>query len=77
MFLCYFRDYENKVCLLGNIDVGLLSKGTPEEVEREVRNKVKLLAPGGGYILTSGNSIPSYCKPENVLAMIKTVHKYR
>ena len=71
------RDYRDNVCLLGNIDVGLLSRGTAEEVEREVRNKIKLLAPGGGYILTSGNSIASYCKPENVLAMIKTVHKYR
>jgi uroporphyrinogen decarboxylase len=70
------RDYGDKVCLLGNIDVGLLTKGTPSEVEKEVKEKIKLLAPGGGYILTSGNSIPSYCKPKNVLAMIRAVHKY-
>jgi len=70
------RDYGDKVCLLGNIDVGLLAKGTSEEVEKEVKERIETITPGGGYIITSGNSIPSYCKPENVLAMIKAVHKY-
>ena len=70
------KDYGNKICLLGNIDVGLLAKGIPEEVEKEVKERIETLAPGGGYILTSGNSVPSYCKPENVLAMIRAVHEY-
>ncbi|MCD6574995.1 hypothetical protein J7K97_04895 [Candidatus Aerophobetes bacterium] len=71
------RRYGDRVCLLGNIDVSLLAKGKPEEVEEEVKERIKLLASSGGYILTTGNSIPSYCKPENVLALIKAVHKYR
>jgi len=58
------------------IEVGLLARGTPQAVEREVKEKIESLAPGGGYILTSGNSIASYCRPENVLSMIKTLHKY-
>ncbi|TKJ44797.1 hypothetical protein CEE35_06520 [Candidatus Aerophobetes bacterium Ae_b3b] len=70
------KDYGNKICLLGNIDVGLLAKGIPEEVEKEVKEKIETLAADGGYILTSGNSIPSYCKPENVIAVIRAVHKY-
>jgi len=69
------RDYGNRICLLGNIDVSLLAKGTPEEVEKEVKNKIESMGRKG-YIITSSNSIPNYCKPENVLAMIKAVHKY-
>jgi uroporphyrinogen decarboxylase len=31
---------------------------------------------GGGYILSSSNSIHSAVKPENYLAMVDTVKKY-
>ena len=34
------------------------------------------IAPGGGYILSSGNSFPSYAKVENVLAMGEGLRKY-
>ena len=70
------KRYGRKVCLLGNIDVNTLSIGTPEEVEQEVRKRIREVAPGGGYIVSSGNSIPSYCKPENVLAMAEAIQKY-
>jgi uroporphyrinogen decarboxylase len=68
--------YGNKLCLLGNIDVNTLSSGTPEEVGEEVRKRIKEDAPGGGYIVSSGNSIAAYCKPENVLAMAAAIQKY-
>ena len=32
--------------------------------------------PGGGYIVTSGNSLASYLKPECVMAMSEAVKKY-
>jgi uroporphyrinogen decarboxylase len=34
------------------------------------------VAPGGGYIVTSGNSLASYLKPECVMALSKAVQKY-
>ncbi len=70
------RSYGDKICLLGNIDVNTLSIGTPKDVEEEVKRRIKEIAPGGGYIVSSGNSIPSYCKPENVLAMVEAIQKY-
>ncbi len=70
------KRYGDKVCLLGNIDVNTLSIGTPEQVEEEVKKRIKEIAPGGGYIVSSGNSITSYCKPENVIAMAKAIQKY-
>ena len=70
------KKYGNKVCLLGNVDLNILGMGTPEETENEVKELIRHIAPGGGYILTSGNSLASYLKPECVLAMSEAVKKY-
>lgn len=70
------RSYGQKVCLLGNIDCGeLLSRGTPEAVARTVRETIRLAAPGGGYIMTSSNTIHSAVKPENYRVMIEETHR--
>ena len=47
-----------------------------EEVEAEVKQRIQKLAPGGGYILASANSITEFCKPENVFAMAEAKNKY-
>lgn len=70
------KKYGNKICICGNIDLNNLASGTKESVEKEVKAKIKKLAPGGGYIVTSANSIPNYVKAENVLAMTEAVVKY-
>jgi len=70
------RDYGGRVCLLGNVDLNILGMGTPEEVDREVYGLIRDVGPGGGYILTSGNSLASYLNPECVLAMAQAVKKY-
>ena len=35
-----------------------------------------LVAPGGAFVLSSGNSLASYCKAENVRAMVDTLLRY-
>jgi uroporphyrinogen decarboxylase len=70
------RDYGDRVCLLGNVDLNILGMGTPEEADREVRELIRDVGPGGGYIVSSGNSLASYLKPECVLALTKAVKKY-
>ncbi len=70
------KAYADRVCLLGNVDLNILGAGTPEETEKEVQYLIKNVAPGGGYILTSGNSLASYLDPECVMAMSKAVKKY-
>ncbi|MBD3182713.1 hypothetical protein GF312_10495 [Candidatus Poribacteria bacterium] len=66
-----------KVCILGNIDCrDLLVNGTVEEVEETVKQTIEKAAPGGGYIITSSNSIHPGVKTENYLAMVEAVHKY-
>ncbi len=46
------RLYGDRLCLLGGMDTQrILTLGTPEEVEAEVKARIDLLAPGGGFIL--------------------------
>jgi uroporphyrinogen decarboxylase len=69
--------YGHKVCILGDIDLGYtLTLGTPEEVDREVKERIAAAGPGGGYIITSANSLTDYYKTENVWAMAHAFKKY-
>ena len=70
------RHYGDRICLLGNVDLNTLGMGTPEDVDREVRDLIHEVAPGGGYIVTSGNSLAGYLRPENVLALAGAVSRY-
>ncbi len=79
MDIDYMKEtYGKKLCLMGNIDLHYtLTRGTPEETAEEVKQRLRTIAPGGGYIMASANSIPSYVKLENFQAMIDTVRQYR
>lgn len=70
------NEFGDRMCLLGNVDLGLLGMGTPQEVDKEVKDLIRTVGPGGGYIITSGNSLASYLIPENVIAMAEAVRKY-
>ncbi len=72
------KDYGHRVCLAGNIDLHYtLTRGSPEEVEREVKERIEKIGKGGGYVLGSSNSLVSYIKPENLLAMRDAFLRYR
>ena len=48
-----------------------------EYIVREVtRRTIETAAPGGGYCLSSSNSIHSSVKPQNLLAMRETLREY-
>jgi len=70
------RGYGDRICVLGNVDLNILGLGRPDEVDQEVRELIRDLAPGGGYIVTSGNSLAGYLLPENVVALSRAVQKY-
>ncbi|MBO3802998.1 MAG: hypothetical protein JTT11_03860, partial [Candidatus Brockarchaeota archaeon] len=72
------------VCLWGGMNAPVtLGIGTPEEIEKRVREAVQALAPGGGFILSAMESIilghdPKTCGSipwESVECMIKTWRK--
>lgn len=71
------RAYGQRVCLVGNIDLHYtLTQGTPAEVEAEVKQRIATIGKGGGYMISSANSITSYCKVENVWAMVNAIRTY-
>ena len=45
-------------------------------VVQEAKGCIGAAAPGGGYVLSSSNTIHSGVKLENVQAMLKTAKKY-
>lgn len=73
----YKRRYGHRVSLSGNIDITWpLVKGTPDEVERDVKEHMDVLKPGGRWIAGSSHSIVNYIPHENFAAMINAIHKY-
>jgi uroporphyrinogen decarboxylase len=70
------EQYGDRIALVGNIDCGyLLSQAPAEEVREITRYTIQVAAPGGGYCLSSSNSIHSSVKPENLMAMVETLRE--
>jgi hypothetical protein len=71
------KEYGDRLTLLGNIDCGhLLTRGTKDEITQEVRNCIRDVAPGGGYVLSSSNSIHGDIPTANFLAMLEAARKF-
>jgi hypothetical protein len=67
---------ERGSCILGGLDVNILSKGTTDDVRKRVREILDVCGHDGGYCMGSGNSVTNYCKIENYLAMIDETRKW-
>lgn len=70
------RDYGDRICLLGNIDINTIVRGSPEDIREEVRCKIRACAPGGGYVIASSTCIPEYAKAENFAAMVNAIRDF-
>jgi hypothetical protein len=51
--------------------------GTPEEVKREVRDRIKIFGQGGGFVFSAIHNIQTQTPIENVLAMFETLRECR
>ena len=70
------QKYGDRIAIIGNIACGyLLSQAPVEEVRQVTRRTIEIAAPGGGYMLSSSNSIHSSVKPENFMAMVETLRE--
>ena len=70
-------EFGKKACILGNIDCSfLLVFDSPEDVRKSVKETIAAAAPGGGYIISSSNSIHPGCKPENYIALVEAAHEF-
>ena len=71
------KEHGDQLCLMGNIDIDyVMPRGTSREVEDTVKATIDTAAPGGGYILSTCNSLIDAIPVENALAMYQTADSY-
>ena len=68
--------YGDKITFIGNVSPQDLAEKTPEFIKNYTKKLINEIAPGGGFILSSGHSINPAVKLENFLAMHETLKKY-
>jgi uroporphyrinogen decarboxylase len=66
----------NQFCLMGSVDIDLLSRGKQEEIEEMVRERIGTLGYNGGYTVGTSNTVPGYININNYKAMIEAAFKY-
>ncbi len=54
----------------------VLTFGTPDDVEREVRQRIAALAPGGGFVFNQIHNIQPGVPAENIVRMFEAVAEY-
>lgn len=67
----------DKITLMGNIDVFLLSNGTVGEVEKDTLEHLRNLSKNGGYICGSSHDIDDNCKLENIKTMVNKISGFK
>jgi len=71
------REFGDRLAFHGGIDINhTLPHGTPDEVRAEVRDRVRSLGRGGGYVMASSHHIQPDTPVENVLAMYEMDLRY-
>lgn len=68
-------EFGDKLSFHGAIDIQQALPGTEEDVEREVRTRIAILAPGGGYILAPANHIQPDTPGKNVVLLYQLAAK--
>jgi len=50
--------------------------GTPEEVQAQVRERIRILGPGGGFVFNTIHNVQAGVPVENLLALYQAVRRY-
>jgi len=67
------KEFGEKVCFWGGIDTQTILNSPDKNIVKDaVENLVKILAPGGGFVLTSVHNIQSDVPVENIKIMTET-----
>jgi len=54
----------------------VLNRGTVQEVKDDVKRRIDILAPGGGFVFNTIHNILSDVPPENIVAMFEAVEEF-
>jgi hypothetical protein len=70
------RDYCGRLTLIGNVDCAtVLVNGPVEAVRQQTEWVIRTAAPGGGFLLSTSNSVHPGVVPEYYLAMLETARQ--
>ena len=72
------KDFGDKLAFWGGgVEVaGVLTDGTPEDVRAQVHERLRIFAPGGGYIFNQVHNVQANVPPENIVAMLEAAYEY-
>jgi uroporphyrinogen decarboxylase len=76
-FSTWVEKYGGKISNFGGIDVDILCRKTPKEIQQYTLWLLEDTKDRCGIAYGSGNSIPDYVPVEGYLAMINTIREYR
>ena len=71
-----YRKYGDRISIMGGVDVDLLARGTKAAVAERTRQILEACAPGGGYLMGSGNSVTNFVKIENYYTMLDETRRW-
>ena len=70
------RDYGSRMVFHGNTNNQGVFHKSREEVVADALYRIRHLAPGGGYIFSSGHNIQANMPAENIVALFDTAREY-
>jgi uroporphyrinogen decarboxylase len=70
------KDYGDRLCFWGAVDIKQALQGDVARVEAEARKRIRTLGPGGGYVLAPANHLQPDVPPENVVALFRAAREY-
>lgn len=70
------REFGKDLTFWGGIGAQSVLQGTPEHVMQGVRNTLRIMAPGGGYIAAPCHTLTAEVKWENVIAFHQAIARY-
>ena len=71
------REYGKDLTFWGGVDTQrVLPLGSTEDVEEEVKRRIRDLAPGGGYVLAQVHNLQTDVPLENIVTMYEAAKKY-
>ena len=71
-------EFGKDICFWGGgVDPRMvLNRGTPEDVRRQVLERLEIFAPGGGFVFNTVHNILSEVPPQNIVAMYDAVEEF-
>ncbi len=70
------EEYGDKLTLIGNVPLDMLTHDNPQDIEDYVKKLIKICAPGGGYMISTGHSVTYTVTLENYEMMLESARKY-